>query len=221
MSADTVNIYMQAFLIILSVIAAFSAVLGITAYVFQAIGLYSISRRRGLGTSGFAWVPILNWFKFGQIADDAVYHKNGRRPHFLVFYPVTFLAGFIILATGGFVASTSVHFSAAAMDQIQRGNMEAFFSRGFARIASQSGFTIGIILFLVGTLLLLICSVLQYICLYHIYRSCSGKWVVMFVLSFVFQIVIPFFLFAIRKNNNPSSYFPVPPAAETGFGEGA
>ena len=200
----------------MGIVVGFSAILGLVMYVFESIGMYSISRRRIPGTSGFAWIPILRWFKLGQIADDAVLHKRGSRTHFMVLMPVFQIAGGILTGIGGFLALISFDFSTTTwhdllqngsqniMDQISRGEISA----------SAASLTAGMIFLAVGYILVVIASVMMYICYYHIFKSCAAGYIAFFVLSLVFPVTIPFFLFAVRKKDNPSWYQEVSLAEE-------
>ena len=202
MSTETA-IFQALFAFIIAIIIV-SLLLGIVSYIFQAIGLYSISKRRRLGTSGFAWVPILNLFKFGQVADDAVLNKSGKKPHFRIFYPILLIVGGIVCGVGSFVTSISFSYETLNLEAIMN-SPEAFIDY-VPEVTSETSLIIGGILFFLGILIIIVAEVLQYICLYHIYKSCSRKYIAMFILSFVFSILIPFFIFAIRKNDNPVYY---------------
>lgn len=206
---------MQIIMVIMTILAFFVCALAVVMYVFQAIGLYSISHRRKLGTSGFAWVPILNYIKLGQITDDAILKKAGKKPHFRIFYPIVGVASMLVMTIGMLIVFGSVRLSPAGLEQLARGRFTVLLARGFMRISSETGYAIGIILICIAIILSLVWTVLQYICLYHIYRSCSSKWVPMFILSFIFSVLVPFFLFAVRRQDNPDVYPPAEPASET------
>ena len=201
------------FAAVIGLISVFAAVMGLVLYIFQAIGLYSIGKRRIPGTSGFAWIPILNVFKMGQIADDAVYHKRGTRSHFVVLMPVFYIAGVVLSGIGIFLQIISLNINIQVSDPSRIfGEVPYLIESG---TVSQGTLTAGVILLVVGYVLVLIATVLEYVCLYHIFKSCSTSYVAFFVLSLIFAVTIPFFLFAVRKNDNPDYYFETPPVPDS------
>lgn len=50
----------------------------IVAYVFTALGLYTIAQRRGIKNPWMAWVPVLNVWILGSIADQYRYVAKGE-----------------------------------------------------------------------------------------------------------------------------------------------
>ena len=201
MSASTTNLI----LITIGAIVFFSIVFGILLYVFKAIGMYAISRRRKLGASGLAWVPILRVFKFGQIADDAVENKRGQRTHYVALYPIFMIAGSVLMGISSTLAALAVRLSPAMIRQIVGGNYEVI-ERIAERAIHEPTFLVGMIIGVVGYILCVISSVFYMICLFHIYKSCSRKYIAMFILSFFFSFLPAIFLFAIRKQDNPRWY---------------
>lgn len=196
---------LQIIRIVFSVAAIIGVIYGILAYIFQAIGMYSISKRRKLGTSGFAWVPILSLFKFGQIADDAILHKGGKKTRYIVLYPVFYLIGFILMNVSALIVLVP-NMTPGLISALQKGDVEML-GRVLEHIVYSPAFVVAVILGVIGYVLVIISAVFQYICFYHIYKSCSKKWIVLFVLTFVFAVVYPFFLFAIRKQDNLDWYY--------------
>ncbi len=53
---------------------------GITCYIFQAAGLYSMAKRQGIKPAGLAWVPVINFYLLGKIA-DVIGRAEGRNTH--------------------------------------------------------------------------------------------------------------------------------------------
>lgn len=211
MYVGDVNNVVAAAAVVLVIFAVIIGILGIVMYIFQAIGMYSISRRRKLGTSGFAWIPILNWFKMGSIADDAVLHKRGTRTHFMPLMPIFQIAGVVLCTVGCFL--TVLAFNGPGLNWVE------VFQGGPGRVAqvistgevSRGSLTAGIIMLAIGYILILIATVMMYICLYHIFKSCASNYVPFFVISLIISLTVPFFLFAVRKKDNPAFYNAVPP----------
>ena len=64
--------------IIFFVILGVMLLVGIGLYILQSLGLYSIAKRRGLDNPWMAWVPVVNMYLLGIIADELV-TLNGRK----------------------------------------------------------------------------------------------------------------------------------------------
>jgi len=173
------------------VAAIISAILLIVIYVFQGIALYSLSKRRRLGTSAFAWIPILSSFKLGQIADHAVLIGSRRITHYKWLLPVFLFAGSLCT----FISSRYT-FSATVSTYSQFG---AAYNNGL--LLTSAIFSI------IGMGLTITALVFYHISLYYVYRSCSRYYVVFLVLGIIFSILPAIFLFAVRKKVNPEYFY--------------
>ncbi|MBR3246051.1 MAG: hypothetical protein IKF90_25630 [Parasporobacterium sp.] len=200
------QLILQGIFVILLVTFILSAVFSVVMYVFRAIGLYSISKRRYLGTSAFGWIPVLNMFKFGQIADDAVLNKSGKKTHFMILYPVFSIAGSIVASVGTFIGSLSYYIPSIDLEAIFK-NPELIYNYA-PKLISKGSLIVGIILLILGVLLKIAADIMLYICCFHIFKSLSTSYIVMFILSFLFSFLISIFLFAIRKKDNLAWYVP-------------
>lgn len=174
-------------------------------YIFKGIGMFAISRRRRLGASALAWIPVLSMFKLGQIADDAVQKKRGRRSHFVALYPVFCIAGGVCSCVSTFLTMLAFQFSPALINALFQGDMDIL-QRHAEIAASDPVFYVGLAIGALGYILVIIGYVFLYMSLFHIYKSCSGKYIVMFILTMVFPCLYPIFLLAIRRNDNPVWY---------------
>lgn len=54
-------------------------ILGILSYVFLAIGLYSIAKRRGIKKPWLAWIPVANVWLLGCVSDQYQYVVHGAQ----------------------------------------------------------------------------------------------------------------------------------------------
>jgi hypothetical protein len=89
--------------IALYIAVIFSAfVIGIVNYILQAIALFSIARKRGMGSAWCAWLPICNTYLVGAISD---FHdrQRGLNRHWgktlvisLLFGPVMLIVGYLL-----------------------------------------------------------------------------------------------------------------------------
>lgn len=198
--------FVQLFIGFLVAFLVFCFVFGIVMYIFEAIGVYTFCRRRNIRLSGFAWVPILRLFKFGQLSDDAILNKSGRTTHMMVLYPVFYIAGLVVTYVGAFVSSVSVGLTIDRLFMVFQNPENARML--VPQVESEAGFVIGTILSGLGLILSIAATVFQYYCVFHIFRSCSAKFIVMFILVFFFPFLIAIFLFATRKQDNPAWYIP-------------
>ena len=205
--------------IIMITCAAFvllTLVFALVFYIFKGIGMYTISRRRQLSASALAWIPVLSMFKLGQIADDAVLKKRGRRTHYVVLYPIFQIAGSVLSCVSVFLNLVAIRFSQELVDAVLRGDYDML-QRNAQEAISDPVFYIGLAIMAVGYILTTIGSVFLYFSLYHIYKSCSGKYIVLFILSLVFSFLYPIFLLAIRKQDSPVWYSNGPRQQEIGY----
>ncbi len=198
---------LQLILTISIIVVVLALCFGILVYVFQSIALYSISKRRKLGTSAFAWIPVLSSFKFGQITDDAIVNKSGTKTYFRVLLPIFYLVGMILTSISSSMITAGLGDMSQLAQLIANQDYDAL-AKIFEQLVYSEGFIIGVVIGVLGYFLSLIAAVLDYICVYHIYKSCSGKYVVFFVLTLLFNVLCPFFLFALCKKVNPKWYKP-------------
>ena len=162
-------------LVLLAVLAV-----GILTYVFRSIGLYTIAKRRGIRNPWMAWVPLLHVWTIGSISDQYQYVVKGRvknkRTLLLVMYCVTYAVSISVN-----VLNVVYTWSASAGDGI---------------------WVAAMVLSLVNLVVALVAAVFYYIAMYDLYTSVSPANNVLFlVLSIVFQITEPFFVFFNRKKD--------------------
>ncbi|MBO7730335.1 MAG: hypothetical protein J6S31_05710 [Lachnospiraceae bacterium] len=185
-------------------------------YIFKGVGMYTISRRRQLSASALAWIPFISMFKLGQIADDAVLKKRGRRTHYVALYPIFLIAGGVLSGVSTFLNLVAIRFSPELVDSIFRGEIDML-QRNAQEAISDPVFYIGLAIAAISYILLAIASVFLNVSLFHIYKSCTGKYIVFFVLSLVFSFLYPIFLFVVRKNDSPIWYPAGPVQKETDY----
>jgi hypothetical protein len=82
-------------------IASFlSLAFSILSYVFQGISLYTIAKRRGIGSPVLAWIPLANQYLLGCVSDDyqnRVKNKTTYRSMFLLVFGITNLVLSLII----------------------------------------------------------------------------------------------------------------------------
>lgn len=155
----------------------------ILCYVFQALGCYTIAKRRGLKNPWMAWVPVLNSWMLGSISDQYQYVVHGKvrnKRKWLIGLVIAYLVVYVI--------------------------WEVATIAGTYRMATGYETVTTIILMLFGALVMLglaiAMSVVQYIAYYDLYRSCDPDHATLYlVLSIVVGVTLPFFVFACRKKD--------------------
>ena len=180
-------------LIILGYLVAMlvSTLVSIVFYVLQSVGFYSIAKRRGIHHPWLAWIPVGNMWILGSISDQYQFVAKGRvksRRKTLLGLQIAITVCVVLCGVAG------------------------FFLGFFATEAEMSGMTTGTEM--VGPALLLIAAylalfvisvvlcVFQYIACYDLFTSCSPNNGVLFlVLSILFNITLPIFIFALRKKD--------------------
>ncbi len=83
-------------LIFLGVILLFVAVVAIVFYIFQAIGINKMMKRLNLTNSWIAYIPYLNIFAFGKVAEQYIKQDGKKSAKFSVILIIMSVANLII-----------------------------------------------------------------------------------------------------------------------------
>lgn len=161
--------------------------ISVTSYVLQSLGLYTVAKRRGIRNPWLSWVPIGCLWIMGSLSDQYCYVSKGKvrnRRKVLLGLSLGLIGAEIVLM----VIAFGILLSGVA--------------------GEAAGVTVGALL---GLMLLLYCAILvtcivmvvfTYIALYDVFRSCDPDSAVLFlVLSIVFGVLMPLFLFVCRKKD--------------------
>ena len=171
-----------------------TTLIGIATYVLSALGLYTIAKRRGLNHPWLAWIPVASAWIVGSLSDQYRYVVNGenksKRKVLLTLNIITTVLSLVMVACGiGMVAQALIG-AAGGIDE------EAMVQ---AVIGPLVG-VLGLCLPLVGVAIAY--AVIYYMALYDIFRSLDPNNCVLFlVLSIVFSVTEPFFLFFNRNKD--------------------
>ena len=189
--------------------SGFSSLLGIAAYVFSALAIYTIAQRREIKKAWMAWVPLLNVWILGSISDQYRYVvKNEVRNKRKALLTVRIL---------------QCLFSCAAIVKIivlaVKAVMGEFDYAGEAEIMRQALSTLA---FYVPVMVLgLVALVLDAIALYDLYSSCDPAnnvlYLVLSLIPGINSITRPLFLFLCRNQDGgmpPRRQNPAPEAAD-------
>ena len=168
--------------------------LSIASYVLTALALYTIARRRGLRRPWLAWIPVADSWLLGSLSDQYRYvvkgeHKSKRK--ILLFFRVLITIMWISLM--GLLVNLCFH----AVGGVFWGAMS---DERMFQILHQAMNLLVLCLPLMG--ISIAYAVFRYMALYDIYKSLDPENCVLFlVLSILFGITEPFFLFFSREKD--------------------
>ena len=168
--------------------------LSIASYVLTALALYTIARRRGLGKPWLAGMPVADCWLLGSLSDQYRYvvkgeHRSKRK--ILLFFRVLITIMWISLM--GLLVNLCFH----AVGGVFWGAMS---DERMFQILHQAMNLLVLCLPLMG--ISIAYAVFRYMALYDIYKSLDPENCVLFlVLSILFGITEPFFLFFSREKD--------------------
>ena len=158
----------------------------VVSYVLTAVGMYRIAKRRGIDHPWLAWVPVGSNWLLGSISDHYQYvakQKTTRRRRILLTLSLIMLGA--SGAFGGGVAAMAVVAGSNA------GNASVALSLALAVVAYMvvMGLSIAVLVF-------------SYIAYYDLFQSSKPNNAVLFlILSVVFNVTLPFFVFACGESD--------------------
>ena len=170
--------------------------IGVLAYVFTALSLYTIAQRRGIKNPWMAWVPVLNVWILGCISDQYRYVVKGevrsRRKVLLILNIVKKLGviAAIAMVIMGFV-NLIVH--AQILETGSNRAIVEFLGRQFMPALGAA------ILMGVVSLVSFVFAAMAY---YDLFASCEPENKVLYlVLGLLINITLPIFLFLCRHKD--------------------
>lgn len=171
-----------------------SALLGIASYVLSSMALYSLASRRGIGKAWLSWVPVLNVWIVGSLSDQYRYvvkdQYKSKRKILLILKLVSAVFALAALIAGGFLAADVVK---TAMYGVR---MEAVARQILGPVLGIAGLVLPIFGLAIAS------AVVYFMALYDIFQSMDPANGVMFlVLSILFPVTEPFFLFFNREKD--------------------
>ena len=186
---------MLAMILFYALYALFGGGFAIVLYVFRSLGVYTIAKRRELRNPWFAWIPVVNEYLLGSLSDQYQYVVKGKvknKRKWLLGLNIAMAALYTVFI--GVLIATIVKLTGNAMSGFSEAKM--------AQMAMRSGLAM-----LAGAVPLcaaaLAMSVLRFIALYDVYASTDPRNSTMYiVLSILFPVTEPFFLFFSRKKDD-------------------
>lgn len=169
---------------ILVTVLAVVGILSILMYIFSSLGFYTLAKRRGIRAPGLAWIPIggVRWI-LGSLSDQYASLTGAKlrcSRHILLWGELVLNAAAIPLLVFAIQLLTA---TLAGQDV----TMQLMQLNGVQTLLNLASIAL---------------SVMIYIALYKVYKSCDPKHAVLFlVLSIIFNITLPFFVFACRNKD--------------------
>ena len=171
-----------------------SSLWGIAMYVLMALGLYTIAKRRAIRNAWMAWIPVVNCWIIGCISDQYRYVVKGqiksKRKSLLALSIIQIGLGLALIAALTVTIICGVNTSMAVIG----------YSRIMESIMVPLIVTLGLLLPMAGVGIAK--AIIYYMALYDLYTSCAPENNVLFlVLSIIFRVTEPFFVFFNRNND--------------------
>lgn len=176
------------------IVAICSLAVGLVFYLLQAFGIYGMSKKLGLCKPWLCFVPIINTYSFGSVAESYKL-KSGKKPAKLGIW----LLVLNILQTLAIIALLVVFVLLFA------GILGVAESEGLDVTTARAELLEVIIPFVVVYFITFAVSltfkILRYVALWRIYDVFSKNTATLFlILSFLFPVLEPIFLVIIRNN---------------------
>ena len=171
-----------------------SAVFGIATYVLSSLAIYTIAKRRGLNKPWLAWIPVVNCWLLGSLSDQYRYVVKGenksKRKSLLTLSVLTMVLSLTIGVLAVVVMVQGISGAASGVS-------DAYL---LETIMGPLVGVLGLCLPLVGVAIAY--AIIYYMALYDIYKSLDPSNCVLFlVLSILFGVTEPFFLFFNRNKD--------------------
>ena len=176
-----------------------SSLLGIAAYVLTSWALYTIADRRGIKNPWLSWIPVVNCWIVGSLSDQYRYVVKGevknKRKALLILNIISAVVALTLVIVGLVMAiQTATTFFGISVTNSDLG-LE-FLDTALGMVVAGFAMAVPILALHIAI------KVVRYMAMYDIYTSCTPKNNVIFlVLSIIFPITEPFFLFFTRDQD--------------------
>ena len=171
-----------------------SGAISIAAYILTAMALYTLAQRRGINHPWLSWVPVANVWILGSLSDQYRYVVKGeersKRKSLVV---LKIISAVIVLLMVIACVVMAVEITEGIMFSFREEEI-------FEDIVGPLLAIVGLALPLAGVSIA--CTILRFMALYDVYTSCDPQYNVLFlVLSILFGVTEPFFLFFSRNKD--------------------
>lgn len=171
-----------------------SAVLGIAGYILTSLALYTLAKRRGIYHAWLSWVPVVNVWIVGSLSDQYRYvvkgqNKAKRKVLLTLGIIISVLLAIVIVAVAAILVNvfSGMMYGATGMKLIEK-------------FAGTIMGIVGLVLPLAGVAIAY--AIIYFMALYDVFTSMDpDNSVVFLVLSILFNVTEPFFLFFNRNKD--------------------
>lgn len=185
--------FITIFTAILPIVLLFALGFGFVFYIFNAIGVYQISKQRGYHNAWLAFIPIVSSYVLGGITDN-INSCYGKKSSFRIWLLVLNIASVAI----SFTSLISVFASIFDMIEYSYYDSNMVFAQIFTSMTLFSSLT-----GLLSIAILVVTCISQY----KIYTDYDGKNAMVYLILSILLSLSPFFLFAIRNKPSLSLYY--------------
>ena len=167
---------------------------GIGLYVLTALGLYTIAKRRAINKAWLAWIPVVNCWLVGCISDQYRYVVKGevksRRKSLLILTIIQMVLALAVIAD----------LAGAVFGGVSSMAITGDFSHMMENMLVPLIVILCLALPMIGVAIAK--AIIYYMAMYDLYTSCAPENNVVFlVLSIIFRVTEPFFIFFNRNND--------------------
>lgn len=182
-------------------------VIGITLYILQSIGLYTLAKRRGINNPWLAWIPVGNAWIIGYLADNYMEITELRKSkyrHVLLWLDVG------VMLVSGIISVISSASGIGLLMELLKGN-EVSAQAYLTNLMQTIGFL------MLSLLISVTAAVFMFIAYYKVFKSCQPSNAVLYLLLSIFiSVSLPIILFVIRNKDEGM----IPAYVNPPYGEG-
>lgn len=191
-----------------------SGAIHIAMYVLSSLALYTMARRRGLNHPWLSWIPVVNVWIIGSLSDQYRYVVKGEDKS---KRKILLTLSIVSAALGTMIAIFAIDAAAEILGDAMYGMLdEDTWEDVIGPVLGMLGFALP----LAGVKIAEI--IIRYMAMYDVYTSCDPQYNVLFlVLSILFGVTEPFFLFFCRNKDlgmpprrEVPEYVPIEPQSE-------
>lgn len=171
-----------------------SMLLSIASYVLTAMALYTLAKRRGLNHPWLAWIPVVNCWILGSLSDQYRYVVKGEnKSKRKVLLTLSIVSSCLALVMAAVAIAMVVNMVTAAMGGASEMAILSSITGPLMGVAGMSLPIFGVAIAY---------AVVYFMALYDVYKSMDpGNCVLFLVLSIIFNVTEPFFLFFNRNKD--------------------
>lgn len=171
-----------------------SMLLGIASYVLTAMALYTLAKRRGLSNPWLAWIPVANCWLVGSLSDQYRYIVKGEnKSKRKVLLALNIVNSCLVLVMVVVAIAMVVNLVTASMGGASE---MAILSSVMGPVMGVAGLSLPMFGVVIAY------AIIYYMAMYDVYKSIDpGNCVMFLVLSIIFNVTEPFFLFFNRHKD--------------------